>query len=163
MCKKKIFAFLLLVCISFTAFSQTGTFKKSVPPFYIELTNSKHLQPTDLQKNKPLMLIYFSPTCEHCKEFTKKMLDSMENLGNIQIVMITYLSAQDIAKFETEFSLNKYPNIFAGTEGYRFTVQKYYSIKTFPFLALFNSKAQLTNAYRVVPSINELCEQIKKM
>lgn len=159
--KKSILAFTFLF-VAIGAFAQSAN-KKSIPPFDIELTNTKHLKAADLQKNVPLMLVYFSPTCEHCKEFTKSFLAHINDLGKIQIVMITYLPVKDVAAFENEFALSKYPNVSAGSEGYSFTVQKFYSIKTFPFTALFNSKSVLNIFYRTVPSINALIEKVKKL
>lgn len=159
---KKHFLFFAFLFFATETFAQS-TAKKSVPPFDIELTNSKHLQPSGLQKNVPLMLVYFSPTCEYCKEFTKNFLAHINELGNIQIVMITYLPIKDVAAFENEFSLSKYSNVIAGSEGYAFTVQKFYGIKTFPFTALFNSKSVLNIFFRTVPAIDLLIEKVKKL
>ncbi len=108
------------------------------------------------------MLVYFSPDCEHCRDFLKSVLGRISDFGNTQIVLISYLPITDIAKFETEFNLVKYPNIITGTEGYTFLVQKYYNVLRFPFTALFNTKGQLTAAYRTAPAPDEIIGQLKK-
>jgi thioredoxin-related protein len=135
--------------------------KKTVPPFEIELTGGKGFTSKDLKADKQLMLIYFSPTCEHCQTFITDLLKNIEQLKNMQIVMISYLPIQEITKFETDFKLSQYTNIKVGTEGYSFIVQHWYNIQRFPFTALFNNKNILTAVYRDVPPMNVLMEKIK--
>lgn len=85
----------------------------------------------------------------------------MDELSQVQIIMISYLPYRDIKKFETDFGLTKYPNVKVGTEGYTFVVQKYYDIKNFPFLALFNKKGKPITTYATAPEIAEVIKKFK--
>jgi len=138
-----------------------STIKKTVPPFEISLTDGKGFTSKELKADKELMLVYFSPTCEHCQAFITDLLKNTEQLKDVQIVMISYLPIEEIKKFESDFKLSQYSNIKVGTEGYSFIVQHWFNIQRFPFVALFNKKAMLTAAYRNVPTINVLLEKIK--
>jgi len=143
-------------------YAQTNaTIKKTVPPFEISLTDGKGFTAKDIKADKELMLVYFSPTCEHCQAFITDLLKNTEQLKYIQILMISYLPIEEIKKFESDFKLSQYANIKVGTEGYSFIVQHWFNIQRFPFVALFNKKATLTAAYRNVPTINVLLEKIK--
>src|SRR5437762_69933 len=108
--------------------SQSNNFRKTIPPFRIQLTNGDSLFEKDVKKDIPLMVIYFSPTCEHCQEFTRNLLQKISSFGNTQILFISYLPLADIEKFEKDFSLNKYPSIKVGTEGYAFIIQRFYNV-----------------------------------
>jgi thioredoxin-related protein len=156
-------ALVLLIFISplCTAQSQSNNFKKTIPPFRVQLTNGDSLFAKDIKKDVPLMLIYFSPTCEHCQEFTRNFLKKISLFGNAQILFISYLPLTDVEKFEQEFSLNKYSSIKTGTEGYAFIVQRFFNIMNFPFIALYNKKGSLIAAYRTAPAVEVLIKQFE--
>ena len=134
--------FIILACCTYT-FLPAQNPGKSIAPFKIEMVNGKQFTYKQLLKNKPVVLIYFSPTCEHCKTFTAELLKHQKELASKQIVMITYLPVNEIKPFIEEFALNKYSNIIVGTEGYSFIVRKYYNVEKFPFIVLYNRQMLL--------------------
>lgn len=141
--------------------SQSNNFRKKIPPFRIQLTNGDSLFAKDLKKDAPFMLIYFSPTCEHCQEFTRDLLQKISSFNNTQILFVSYLPLADLEKFEKDFSLNKYPSIQAGTEGYAFILRRFYNIINFPFIALYDKKGALIAVYRTPPTIEVLAKQFR--
>jgi len=158
---KNLLAALIVVFTAVTVNAQQT--KKNIPPFKMQLTNNSFFNSQDIKKGVPVMLVYFSPTCEHCQDFTKHMLEKSEAFKKLQIIMVTYLPVADIKKFETDFQLEKYPNIKAGTEGNALQVPKFYDIRTFPFIALFNKQGVLQSTYRTVPPIDTLIGKVKKI
>ena len=128
-------------CLNSFIFSQSTS--KNIAPFKIQMADGKQFTYQQLKKNKAVVLVYFSPTCEHCKAFTKELLQHEKQLASRQIVMVTYVPLDEIKPFVSDFNLKNYPNITAGTEGYSFTVQKYYQVKRFPFVAIYNKQMQL--------------------
>lgn len=76
--KSEAFSFLVffLNC-TVTVFSQKE--KTAIPPFKIRLTNGEGFTYQQVDKNKPLVLIYFSPSCDHCKAFTEALLKQKRN------------------------------------------------------------------------------------
>jgi len=157
---KWLLVFLFFICVKTNAQEAT---KKTMPPFKIQLTDKSFFSAKDIKKDVPTMLVYFSPTCEHCQEFTKHMLEKSNAFKKLQIIMVTYLPLTDIKKFETDFQLEKYSNIKTGSEGNTFLVPKFYDIRTFPFIALFNNIGALQVTYRTVPEMETLIGQIKKI
>lgn len=156
-------ALILLVLFSpfCSAQSQSNNFRKTIPPFRIQLVSGDSLFSKDVKKDKPFMLVYFSPTCEHCLEFTRNFLQKISAFGNTQILFISYLPLPDIEKFEKDFSLSKYASIQVGTEGYAFIIQRFYNIMNFPFIALYDKKGTLIAAYRTAPSTEVLIKQFE--
>jgi thioredoxin-related protein len=141
--------------------SQNNDRKTTIAPFHIQLLNGDSLFSQDLKKNVPVMLIYFSPTCEHCQEFTRNLLQKITAFNNAQILFISYLPLNDVEKFKNDFDLDKYPNIKIGTEGYTFIVQRFYNIRNFPFIALYDKKGSLFAYYRTAPTIDVLIKQFE--
>ncbi len=148
---------LLLLIACQNAFSQG----RKLPPFKILQGDGKLFRAQDLPVGKPIIIIYFSPECEDCQEFTEAMLSRMDDFWNASIAMITYLPVQSVAQFVKKYKLNIYPNIFVGTEGNAFIVRYYFNIKRFPFVALFNKDGTLIKIWDKKEDINDLAEKLK--
>jgi hypothetical protein len=63
------------------------------------------------------------------------------------IAMITYFPPDNVINFSKKNNLEKYPNIYIGTEGNSLFVLNYYSIRKFPFVALFSKNGDLVKKY----------------
>lgn len=142
--------------------AQKPVARKLVPPFDIELSNSKHFKAAELKREAATVIIYFDPTCEHCKAFTADMLKHYKEFDNTQIIMITYTPVSQVVKFEGDFSLMNYPTIKVGTEGETFAVQRFYNVQRFPFIALYDNSGILTAYYREPTTVQTILKQLKK-
>ncbi len=144
---KRIISVLLATFIGVVLFAQTNS-KTTIAPFNITLTNGKTYTYKQLAKGKESILVYFSPTCEHCKKFTEAMLNRKKDLADKQIVMVSYLALNQVKAFDEEYKLSSYPNIKVGTEGYTFIVQKYYNIQNFPFVVRYDKAGKLSKVVK---------------
>jgi thiol-disulfide isomerase/thioredoxin len=120
----------------------------SIAPFKIRLTNGRGYTYQQLPKNKPVILVYFSPTCEHCKVFTENMLKRMDKFNDVQLVMMSYEDIKEVKSFDDIYKLSNHQNIKVGSEGYTFVVQKYYNIQRFPFVAEYDKYGKLKKIIR---------------
>jgi thiol-disulfide isomerase/thioredoxin len=130
--------------ISPDAYSQSG----KIPPFKIIQSDGKIFKAENLPMGKPIIIIYFSPDCEECQKLTEGLLKRMNDFKKASIVMVTYLAVDYVKQFVSKYNLNRYPNIFVGTEGSSFIVRYYYNVQTFPFLALINKDGNLVKIYK---------------
>jgi len=76
---KPIILFFSLTFLSFPLFAQKMDYKKPgapIPMFVLQKTNGGYLIPSHLKKNKPVMIMIFSPQCEHCGT----VIDSLKNI-----------------------------------------------------------------------------------
>lgn len=154
---KKLFFLILLCMISFfQGQGQQAVTKAGVPPFTILLTNGNHFGYKNLEKDKALMLIYFAPECDHCRDFIKKLTGKMNEFKKLQIIMVSHVPLPNLQRFYKDFKMDKYPNVKVGTEGNSFLVPGYFRIGKFPFIALFDKKGKLAAAYREVPLLEVL-------
>ena len=150
--------FLLAGFVCFTIQAQKN--KTGIAPFKITLVDGRTYTYTQLKKNIPTILIYFSPTCNHCKNFTTELLKHEKDLKDKQIVMVTYTPISDLKPFDSTYNLSSKSFIKAGTEGYSFTVQKYYHVQQFPFIALYNKKLELVKTLSPTDEPEVLARQI---
>jgi thioredoxin-related protein len=157
---KKLLFFLGLI-IAAGCSSAQNNIPLTIPPYHILTTDSVYRAPADLKKNKATMIIYFAPDCSHCQHLMYDMKPKMMAFKNIQVVMITFaepLKASQV--FYRDFNLKKYPNFTVGTEGYTYLVQKYYQVKTTPFIALYNKKGKLVKSYEKAPTVDSLAKEV---
>lgn len=156
---KYVLFFLVSVVLCAGAAAQQNK-KTTIAPFKIQLVNGKTFTYQQLQKNKPVVLVYFSPTCEHCLRFTEAMLKRKKDLAGKQIVMVTYLPLEQVKPFVDQYHLDDYPNIKVGTEGYSFIVRKYYDVQNFPFAVVYDQAGKLTKIVKYQPKSEDMAAQL---
>jgi thioredoxin-related protein len=166
--KKTLFLFLLLISIITIKAQKTDT-GKTIPPYRLLTKDSVYITQANLKKNKPVMIIYFSPDCTHCQrmtyefkeEFTKEAKAKSKVLSHVQIVMATWTQLKAIQVFYRDFGLDKYPNIIVGTEGTTMQLQRYYQVKTTPYIAIYSKTGQLVKVFDKVPKIEDIIATLK--
>jgi glutaredoxin len=159
------------LCFAFFAALSIGAqaqkTERAIAPFKIEITNGQTFSADQLKKNKPTALIYFDPDCDHCEMLTKELLKQHVALKSKQIVMVTYRPPAIVKDFEKKFAVATHKNIIMGTEQEAFIVRKYYSIYTFPFVALYSSNGKPAGIFdknmNDLPGIKRVIEEIKKL
>lgn len=117
---------------------------------------------TQLPFNKPILLVYFVPGCEHCETITRNLLKEKSLLAKFSVAMITYKSVGEVAAFISQFGLKKNRNFFVGTEGNSFFVKEYFNLQQLPFMALYTKNGNLVKKYTSEKEWDDLLKQIKK-
>ncbi|HTE27144.1 thioredoxin domain-containing protein [Flavitalea sp.] len=153
----------VFVVFSFLSVSGQNTESKPLAPFDITLINNKNLRAFELKKNEPVMLMYFSPDCDHCKELTTEILKSAKTFGTKQLIMVTYFPISEVKKFANDLSIQNYPNIKVGTEGMTLVVQKHYNIRTFPFVVLYNKSGKLAKMFREQAPAKDIVKAMQQL
>ena len=143
------FLFLLFTAVLYVNVQAQGVPATTLAPFEITLVNDRTFKSFQLKKNEPVMLMYFSPECDHCKDLTREILKNAKSFGTSKpLIMITYFPMPEVKKFANDFSLQNYPNIKIGTEGMSLIVQKHYNIRNFPFIVLYDKNGKLVKMFR---------------
>jgi hypothetical protein len=146
---KYLLSLAFLLCLSVVS-AQTDTaplppymrFPKSVPLNLLLPDSTTRYTLKDVPAKKELMVMVFSPDCEHCKTLMREILASYDRFADIQLVMGTPLGLDKIRHFRQEFDLAKYPGIVVGQDD-QFLLPVYYDLKYFPFLGLYSKKKEL--------------------
>ncbi|NCD69189.1 TlpA family protein disulfide reductase [Mucilaginibacter agri] len=136
---------------------------ENLPMYHILNTDSVNVTTAKLKKDKPVMIIYFSPDCSHCQHLMYELKPKLKELSNVQIVMISFVQYRMIKDFYKSFGLSAYPNITVGTEGYTYEMQQHFEIKTTPYIAIFDKHGKLYKAYEKAPAVDELIATAKKV
>jgi thiol-disulfide isomerase/thioredoxin len=153
---------LLAGLISLIAF-RAGAQSNAIPPFKMLLTNGRMFSAADLPKKKPVILIYFAPDCEHCEQLMGALFKKMDAFQRAEIVMVTFKSLPEVARFEEAYQTARYPNITVGTEGSTFYLRTYYHLQNTPFTALYDQQQSLVYAYRKQTLVDDLITRLKQI
>lgn len=160
---KKLFK-LLIPVIFFAGFLYSvPAASQSLPAFKMKLTNGKIYSSSDISNQKPLVLIYFAPDCEHCQVLIKQLLNKINVFKNAEIVLVTFESIESVAQFKKDYKLDKYPNIIVGVEEPAFFFRTYYDLQHTPFTALFNKSKKLVISYKDLTPIDDLIKNLKSL
>lgn len=139
---------------------------RPIPSYRILTTDSVWVTPANLQKGKPVVIIYFSPDCSHCQRMMYEMKPKFTQLQNVQFVMITWSLKWDIRaikEFRRDYGLKDFKNFTIGTEGYTKNVQDYYEVHTTPYIAMYDSKGKWVKGFDKVPKTEEVVASAKSL
>ncbi len=161
--KQFFLSILALVAITGCSLAQNQDQRiQNLPMYRILNTDSVNVTTASLKKGKPVMIVYFSPDCSHCQHLMYELKPKLKELSGVQIVMITFVQYKMIKEFYRNFGLAAYPNITVGTEGYTYEMQKYFDVKTTPYIAIYDKHGKLVKAYEKAPDVKELVDVAKK-
>jgi thioredoxin-related protein len=158
--KKFITPFIFLLLFSFYSAAINA---QTLPDFKMKLTNGTIFSSAKISHQKPLILIYFAPDCEHCQVLMKQIFSQINTFKNTQMVLITFEPLEMLPPFEKEFHTAKYSNIKVGSEVQPLFLQKYYQLQHTPFSALFDKHRKLVVSYKDYTPLNDLIKKLKAL
>jgi thioredoxin-related protein len=111
-----------------------------IPSFHLlEVDSVRTLTKDDIRKNRKVLLIFFSPECEHCKHQMRDILADFSRFKDIEIVMATFQPFEQMQTFYNYFRIADHPNILMGRDE-KYMLPPYYRMQSLPFLALYDKK-----------------------
>lgn len=134
----------------------------TVPPFKLLLTDSSSYYTKDkLPEKKPVMIMLFSPDCDHCKLATEEIIKNIDALKKVHIIMSTTFPFSKMMVFYNNYDLKRFDNIIVGID-VNYLLPVFYDIRNFPFLALYNKKKKLISIFSGSLHINKVVEELNK-
>jgi thioredoxin-related protein len=119
----------------------------SFPPVKLLLPDSaSYFTKNDLPKKTPVMLMMFSPQCEHCQHETKELINNIDKFKNIMVVMTTSMPFDSMLAFREKHHLDQYKNIIVAQDADYFLFS-FYLAHQLPFLAFYNKKKELISVF----------------
>jgi thioredoxin-related protein len=168
--KKLFFVLLFAISGNFIFAQQTSTNETqpeylknpTIPAFnLLKIDSATYLTRDDIKKHHLTMIMFFSPTCDHCKHQTKDIMESFDKFKDIEIVMATYQPFGEMRDFYKSFNIANHPNIKMGRDE-KFVLPVYYKIKNLPFLALYDKKGNLITTFEGNQKVDTLLNAFNK-
>lgn len=118
-----------------------------IPAFNLmEVDSTTIFNTKDIPSGNPVILMYFSPECEHCQKMTEALLQNMDSLKNVQFVMLTSLPFNLMKTFYEYYKIANYKNITMGRD-YDFFFSRHFGSNYVPYLAVYDRNKKLLKVY----------------
>lgn len=89
---------------------------RTLPNFsFLRLGEKGDLDRSDLSQDM-VVVVYFSPNCQHCQSLAADLGTKVERLTNIDWVWITRFDKGEAIKFAETYGLNAQPNVHFGLD-----------------------------------------------
>jgi thioredoxin-related protein len=146
------------------SFSQSGNppYKqtKKLPDFEIETVGKGLFKTAQIKKNTPVIIMFFSPGCDHCINQFESMKKRIAEFKNTQIVMATYQPIEELAEFNKKYQIQKYPNIVTGRD-LNYFFPPFFEISNFPYLAFYDRNGKLVTAFEGNMTVDNMLKNVK--
>ncbi len=158
-----IFSFVLAPNIYSQTDSVQPPFKKfpTFPPVKLLLPGNGAFTKADLPKKTPVMMMLFSPMCEHCRHETEELVKNIDKFKNTVIVMATMMPFDSMMNFREKYKLSGYDNIIVGQDTQYF-LPSFYMIANLPFLAFYDKKGKLISYFEGNMPIDKVAAELQK-
>jgi cytochrome oxidase Cu insertion factor (SCO1/SenC/PrrC family) len=99
-----------------------------------------------LKKDKPTVIIYFSPTCKHCQQQTEDITGNIKVFKEVQFLMVTSYPPEDYKSFLETYAIERFDNITFGYDP-DFKLGGFLDLETLPGVFVYDKNMQLKNHY----------------
>ena len=136
---------------------------EKLPPFSVMRTTGKTFATTALAKDRPTLLVYFAPDCDHCITFLNALFKDFASFSRTQVLLVTFKPVNDLRPIERSYGTARYKNVVVGSELKPLHLQVHYRLQNTPFVALFDKNGILIRAYRKDPPVKVLAALVSKL
>ena len=160
----RIFTLLLLLALQIQASAQDqdAPYLKypSLPNFSIlQEDSTSWFTARDIRRGVPVIIMLFSPECEHCQKQTSLMTRNMAALRNTEIIMSTFQPIYKMKDFIRQYSLYQYPNVHVGRD-VKYFFGPFYRVRAAPFLALYDKNRNLIKVFEGDVKVDRILEAL---
>jgi thiol-disulfide isomerase/thioredoxin len=117
-----------------------------LPVFTLLKTDSTVFTQKNIDKNKKVLIMLFSPDCGYCKIQTDSIIAGIAKLKDVEIIMATFEPMPAITAFYKQYRLERFSNITLGRDT-RYFFPPFYEATGTPFLALYDEKRKLVTTF----------------
>ena len=146
------FLSLFFTCCTFSLFAQQDTglppYQRypTVPGLQLLRTDSTKYTKEDLPKQKPLLLLLFSPDCDHCQHEAEQLAANKEAFQNMHIVLVSTYPLYRLKEFAAKYGLDQMQNVVMTKDPYYLLVA-FYAVRNLPYRALYDKKGKLIRTF----------------
>lgn len=143
-----------------TAPKQPG-FKRfpTIPPLDLTTVDNQKITKESLKKH-PTLIMYFSPSCDHCIAEMNEIKKRWSDFDHLQVVMATYQPIDELKQFITDYEMDKHPNFLLGRDD-KFLLPPFFEMKSLPYLALYNKKGNLITTFEGTTKLDKVLAAFK--
>ncbi|MBN8665767.1 MAG: redoxin domain-containing protein [Chitinophagales bacterium] len=117
-----------------------------IPEFSLLKTDGNWLVKQQLPEGKPVVFVYFSPDCQHCKTEAKDLAAAKDSVASFQFIWVSYHPIERVRDFALQAGLDKLAN-HSFTRDPNYKIPSFFRVRFTPFVAVYNAKGQFVEAF----------------
>lgn len=122
---------------------KSGMEGQPMPSFKILLSDSATvIDSKNFSSDKPVVLFYFGPYCPYSKAQMNDIIEDIDKLKDIKFYALTNWPFSEMKQFQTNYGLNKFPNITVGYDFNNFFAD-YYKPSGVPYIVIYGKNKKL--------------------
>jgi len=156
----KTYAFLTIGILLFHNISNAQYIKRKpqrLPELSYYTLDAKLFTNNNLTDDSGLILLYLNPDCEACHKELKQILDNMDYLKDIEILIISPNSREELAGFANQYELTKYSQIRLLHDP-RDLFYRQFKLAGYPSLYIYNNKKELISEFNSYVDFSEIMD-----
>lgn len=162
---RKYFATLIMIASSFAASFMAAAQNDTLP--YLKNTempaltflnlDSTEFNTFNIPRGDNSVLIYFSPTCDHCEMLTQEIIQHLDSFSKTEFYMISPVDLSVTREFDKKYNVSRQKNMHIYKDA-QHLFGTYYGVRYLPFMVIYDKKKQLIKAAEGGMKMSELIE-----
>ena len=132
------------------------------PVFSLLLTDSTHYTNLNIPKNKPTIIVYFSPECSHCQGDAKRIAEKLDSLKDVNFIWSSSHEVDKIKEFAIKYKLAGLSNMVFGKD-LKYAIPSYYKIQFTPYFVIYSKDGLFFKEFRDGVAPSDLITAIEKL
>lgn len=138
---------LAFVSVTLSESSHAQAFKNGLPAIEVLLSDSSRVfRTTTFDKSKPVVLLLFHTTCEHCQQEARDLLTRKKELEKIRLVMISTEPLSLVRAFYRQYALSQVKDLVIGRD-HKLVTPKMFMYESFPFCAVYGKSHRFIRSF----------------
>ena len=156
-----LFLAVLIFLISYDKDTES-LIKGDLPEVEILLPDSTtRYRVSETKGKRPVVLLFFSTTCDHCQSFAREMLKNQEKLKEFDLFMASTESLSLIKKFRNEYSLFELKNLVIGKDVFSAGIRTFH-FESYPFSSIYNKQHKFIRSFEREFTVDDVISGINK-
>lgn len=141
----------------------TPPYKKNpaIPVFKILQPDSTWFTEMHLPKDRPVVIMYFSPECGHCQVEAEDLVKHVDDLKEAFLLLVSYHTPKEIADFAKKYKLHKFPHMAMGRDT-EYNLPSFFRVQQTPFVAVYSRAGKLVKTFEAGAGSAELAKLIQE-
>jgi len=154
----------LVGCLTlFTSCMSSKKEKSEIPSFnLLMLDSATQFNTSQIPNGKPIVLLFFSPDCEHCQAEATYLLRKMDSLKEVDFYFVSIDPLDRLRIFNACYNLYHYSNITLGKD-YTYSFPRYFKGASPPYLILYDKKKKTRAVFSGDTYIDHLVPFVRKI
>ncbi|XZF13243.1 TlpA family protein disulfide reductase [Chitinophagaceae bacterium MMS25-I14] len=128
----------------------------TLPAFnLLELDSSTIFNTYNIPEGKPVVLMFYSPDCDHCQKLAQEIMKHMDSLSVADFYLLTPMTIGASKVFYDQYHVKNYKNIRLFKD-YEFFFPRFYGASYVPYLAIYDRHKKLVKVYEGGAKTSEL-------